>query len=66
MVVHASLARKVSSRLLNFIRSDYREIDPPQWHKLVTIKQENGRVKVGEIPIGYWEPLANNYNAHSI
>ena len=47
MVLHASLARKASSRLLNFFRIDCPEIDPPDWSKFVTIKLENDRVETG-------------------
>jgi hypothetical protein len=54
MTIHASLARKASSRLLNFNRLDYPEIDPDEWHKFVTIQLEGEEVKVGELPINYW------------
>jgi succinate dehydrogenase/fumarate reductase flavoprotein subunit len=65
IVVHASLARKASSRFLNFKRSDYRKVDPEEWHKFVTIRQVDENVKVGEIPIGYWGSLEDNYEKHS-
>lgn len=64
MVLHASLARKASSSMLDFFRSDYPEVDAPEWHKWVTIKQVDGDVKVGELPLGYWRPLKENYEAH--
>jgi len=54
MIMHASLARKASSRPLNFKRLDYPEMDPPEWNKFVTIKLENGKVKAGELPFKYW------------
>lgn len=54
MIMHASLARKASSRGLDFNRLDYPEIDPPDWQKYVTIKQDKGQVKVGELPLNYW------------
>jgi succinate dehydrogenase/fumarate reductase flavoprotein subunit len=54
MTMHNSLARKASSRLLNFKRADYSAVDPEEWHKFVTIKLDNGKVKVGELPINYW------------
>jgi succinate dehydrogenase/fumarate reductase flavoprotein subunit len=65
MVLHASLARKASSRLLNFFRIDYPEIDPPEWSKFLTIKLENGRVKSGELPLKYWGDMKANYEAHN-
>ncbi len=65
MILHASLARKASSQLLTFNRIDYPELDPPEWHKFLTIRQENGRVVVGERPLGYWGNMKENYEAHN-
>ena len=65
MIVHTCLARKASSKSLNFYRLDYPEVDPPEWHKWITIKQENGTVVTGELPIEFWGPLKENYNAHN-
>ena len=53
MVIHASLARKASSVLLNFFRLDYPEVDPPGWHKFLPMKLEDGKVKVRELPLNY-------------
>ena len=61
IVVHSCLARKASSKHLHFIRSDYPEMDTPEWHKFVTVKLENNEVKVGEKPIDYYGSLINNY-----
>ncbi|GAI59503.1 unnamed protein product [marine sediment metagenome] len=65
MILHACLARKASSKFLNFYRVDYPEVDPPEWHKWISIKQENGQVKVGKLPIDFWGPLKENYEAHN-
>ncbi|MGD9158122.1 MAG: FAD-binding protein, partial [Desulfobacteraceae bacterium] len=65
MVLHASLARKASSRLLNFFRIDYPEIDPPEWSKFITIKHEDSEVKTGEIPLRYWGDMKDGYEAHN-
>jgi succinate dehydrogenase/fumarate reductase flavoprotein subunit len=65
MIVQTSLARKASSRFLNFYRLDYPEVDPPEWHKWITIKQENGQIKVGELAIDFWGSLKKNYEAHN-
>ena len=70
IVIHASLARKASSQYLNFYRLDYPELDPPEWHKLLPIRLENGEVKVRELPLDYHlkPPYAStyedNYSAH--
>jgi len=65
MIVHASLGRKASSKFLNFYRVDYRQEDPPEWDKFTIIKQENGEVKVGKLPLEFWGPLKENYDAHN-
>lgn len=70
IMMHASLARKASSKPLEFKRLDYPEMDPPEWHKLVTIRLENGDIKVGELPINYWllppnvSTYEENYRKH--
>jgi len=70
MIMHASLARKASSSALDFKRIDYPQVDPPEWDKFVTIRLENGEVRVGELPSNYWLLPPNaptyeeNYNKH--
>jgi succinate dehydrogenase/fumarate reductase flavoprotein subunit len=70
MIIHASLARKASSISLDFNRIDYPEMDLLEWNKFITLRQEKGEVKVGELPINYWllPPYAptfrQNYNVH--
>jgi succinate dehydrogenase/fumarate reductase flavoprotein subunit len=69
-MMHASLARKASSAGLVFKRLDYPEIDPPEWDKLITIRQEEGSVKTRDLPWDYWRRApyssrhADNYAAH--
>ena len=65
IILHASLARKASSQVLNFFRIDYPEIDPPEWRKFVTVKLENNKVKAGELPVDYYGNLKTNYEAHN-
>lgn len=64
IIVNACLSRKASSAYLNFNRMDYPEMDPEKWKKWITLKLENGKVKQGELPINYWGPLKENYEAH--
>ena len=63
MIIHASLARKASNSDLDFYRLDYPQMDPPEWHKFVTIKLNNGESTVGELPLNYWllQPNAPTY-----
>ncbi|MGD0102177.1 MAG: hypothetical protein ABSC60_17710, partial [Acidobacteriota bacterium] len=65
IILHASTARKASSRFLNFQRIDFPQVDPPEWHKFITVKQENGNVKAGELLQGYCGNLKENYEANN-
>lgn len=49
----AAKARKCSSKLLNFFRVDYPEVDPPQWHKFLPVSQTEKGVNVRELPCDY-------------
>ena len=70
MVMHSSLARKASSAYLDFHRLDYPELDPPEWDKLLPIRQEDGRVSVRELPLDfhlrppYAPTYRENYELH--
>lgn len=64
MILHASLSRKASSRLLGFFRLDCPEVDPGEWHKWVTVRVEDGTVRAGEMALDFWKPLAENYEKH--
>jgi succinate dehydrogenase/fumarate reductase flavoprotein subunit len=64
-IIHSSLARKASSKFLNFRRLDYPEVDPPEWNKFVTVRSEGGKVRTGFLPLGYWGNLRENYEAHN-
>jgi succinate dehydrogenase/fumarate reductase flavoprotein subunit len=65
IILHASLARRASSQFLDFRRIDYPQLDPPEWHKFITVKQAAGKVHVGELPLGYCGNLRKNYEAHN-
>jgi len=65
LVIHACLARKASARYLLFERSDYPEADPPHWHKFVTVRIENEAVVEGDLPLDYYGPLKENYEANN-
>jgi len=55
VILHSSLARKASSEALGFFRLDYPELDPPEWRKWVTVKKEEGEIKIGTEPIKHME-----------
>ena len=66
ITLHASLARKASNDYLGFFRTDFPDVNPPEWDKFITIKLENGEVRTREVPLGYWEPLQENYESHNM
>ncbi len=65
MTIYASLARKASSRGLNFYRIDYPELDPEEWGKYISIRLENDKVKEGSLPVDFWGNMKENYEAHN-
>ena len=65
LVIHSCLARRASSKALHFQRLDYPAMDPPEWHKFVTVHQEAGGVRAGALPIDYYGDLAANYERHN-
>jgi succinate dehydrogenase/fumarate reductase flavoprotein subunit len=62
-VLQAALARKASSGILDFHRLDYPQMDPPEWRKLLPIKQVKGEAVVRELPLDYFlkPPFAPTY-----
>jgi succinate dehydrogenase/fumarate reductase flavoprotein subunit len=63
IIIESALSRKASSRTLNFNRIDYKDADPPEWNKLVTVKQVRGKTIAGERSFRYWllPPYAPTY-----
>jgi succinate dehydrogenase/fumarate reductase flavoprotein subunit len=54
IVMQSSLIRKASSPALGYIRLDYPEVDPPEWQKYLTIRQDGDGIKTGELPFNFW------------
>ena len=65
MIMEGCLARKAGNAALGFTRSDYPEMNPPDWQKWVTVKLDEGKIKSGELPLDYHGDLEKNYQAHS-
>lgn len=61
MILQACLLRKSSSKQLCFERSDYPETDPACDHHFITIRQENGQVVRGDVPMDYFGDLETEY-----
>lgn len=62
-VLHSCRARKASVKQLHFVRTDYPEMDPPEWHKWVTVRKTEEGVVEGQKPIDYYGPLKETYEA---
>jgi len=65
IIIEAQRARKASSMPLGLQRIDYPAVDPPEWNKYLTIRQENGKVVTGEQPITFWGNMKEQYEAHN-
>ena len=65
IVIHSSIARKASSKQLHFMRSDYKKLDPPEWHKFVIVSKNSEGVHVSESPIDYYSPMDENYEKYN-
>jgi succinate dehydrogenase/fumarate reductase flavoprotein subunit len=64
MIMEACRVRKASCPSLGFTRLDYPEIDPPEWRKWITLQQDAGRIKAGDLALDYYGDLKKNYEAH--
>jgi hypothetical protein len=65
IILHSSLARRASSKHLHFKRLDYPDVEPPEWHKFVTVRLEGNRVKTGEKPLNFYGSMDKSYKAHN-
>ncbi len=65
IVLHASLARKSSSEPLQFTRSDYPEMDPPEERVHIVIRREKGEVKTRRVPLDFFGDLKEEYERHN-
>jgi succinate dehydrogenase/fumarate reductase flavoprotein subunit len=63
LAIKSSLERKASNSVLDFHRLDYPEMDPPEWNKLLPIRQENNRAVIRELPLDFHlkAPYAASY-----
>ena len=70
LVMKASLERRASNSIMDFHRLDYPEMDPPEWNKLLPVRQEGGKVQVRDLPLDFHvQPpnaptLEENYRLH--
>jgi succinate dehydrogenase/fumarate reductase flavoprotein subunit len=61
IVLYASLARKSSSAPLNFVRSDFPQMDPEKDRKHIVLHQEDGKPVTREVPLDFFGDLEEEY-----
>ncbi len=61
MILHACLLRESSSEPLCFMRSDFPQVDPEEDRRFITLRQENGEVIKGSVPLDYFGDLEAEY-----
>jgi succinate dehydrogenase/fumarate reductase flavoprotein subunit len=64
MILHSCLARKNSSKALNFDRGD-NQTEQDNDRKLLVIKQQKGNVIIEEKPVDFYGDLKENYRKHN-
>ena len=65
IIVQACLARKTSSRPLCFIRGGEQAEYKSESGRLITVKQLEGQVTIGELPLDYFGDLKDNYQKYN-
>ncbi|MCR4394076.1 MAG: hypothetical protein NUV31_06890, partial [Dehalococcoidales bacterium] len=65
MIFEGCRARKATNPYLGFIRTDYPQVDPPEWRKWITIRLDGNEVKTGDMPLDYYGDLSKNYAEHA-
>ncbi len=65
IVLYASLFRKSSSKPLQFTRSDYPQMDPPEDQMHIVLRKENGQLKSRRVPLNYFGDLKEEYEKHN-
>ncbi len=68
MILHASLARRASSTLLDFKRLDFPEVDPQEWNKFIMLRLTDKEIVVENLPFRYWlqPPYARTYEENYV
>ena len=65
IILHSCIARKTSSAALNFNRSDSNPAEAGEDQKLITVRQVNNSVVIGEKPIDFFGDLKENYEKYN-
>lgn len=65
LILYASMARKHTSRPLNFLRGDSTEEESVQDRKLIVIKQTEGKISTRDLPTDFYGNLKENYEKYN-
>jgi hypothetical protein len=65
LILHASLARKHSSKPLNFQGGDSTEEESPKDAKLIVLKQDEGQITTRELPVDFYGDLKENHERYN-
>jgi succinate dehydrogenase/fumarate reductase flavoprotein subunit len=65
IILHSCMARKTSSKPLNFNRIDSNHTETSEDKKLITVRQVNNNVVIGEKPLDFFGDLKENYEKYN-
>jgi succinate dehydrogenase/fumarate reductase flavoprotein subunit len=66
VVLRSCLARRASSKQLNFTRGDHPDMDPPEWKRLVVVaRQPDGSCHESLVPQDFYGDLKSEYERHN-
>ena len=51
--------------MINLMRLDYPQLDPPEWNKWMTVKLKDGKFTTGFLPLTFWGDMKKEYEAHN-
>jgi succinate dehydrogenase/fumarate reductase flavoprotein subunit len=66
IILHSCIARKTNSKALQFDRGDSSYNETEMDKKLITVKQVNDQIVIGEKPLGFFGNLKENYEKHNM
>lgn len=64
ITLYSCLARRASSLVLRFYRTDYPHLDPPEWTKFICVRLDGNEVKEEYLPLKYWLLPPNKQTYH--
>jgi succinate dehydrogenase/fumarate reductase flavoprotein subunit len=65
IILHSCIARKTSSKALNFNRIDSSHSEASEDKKLITVRQVNNTIVIGDKPLNFFGDLKENYEKYN-